>query len=120
MSETAVFRTGGRQFHVKVGDVLEIPRVGGEKGSEVAFDDVLLYQVPGRVLVGAPTVEGVRVFAAVREQKLGPKINGFKYKPKKHYKRAWGHRQPLTRIEVTAIEAKGAKPEPSPAEPAAE
>lgn len=103
MAERAVFRTGGHQFHCKVGDVLEVPRLVGEKGAEVAFEEVLLHQVPGNVRVGAPLVGGVTVFAQILEQTKGPKIRGFKYKPKKHYKRSFGHRQALTRVAITGI-----------------
>jgi large subunit ribosomal protein L21 len=107
MAETAVFRSGGRQFHVKVGDVVDLPRIDGEEGSEIAFEEVLLYQVPGNVRVGAPFVDGAKVFAEITEQTKGPKIRGFKYKPKKHYKRSFGHRQAITRVTITSIEIKG-------------
>ncbi len=107
MSETAVFRSGGHQFRVQVGDVLEIPTVEGESGRELAFPEVLLCQVPGNVRVGAPTVPGAKVLAQIVAQTKAPKINGFKFKPKKHYKKAWGHRQKLTRVRITAIEFGG-------------
>lgn len=109
MAERAVFRSGGHQFHVRVGDVVEIPRLDGEKGSEIAFEEVLLYEVPGNVRVGAPVVEGVRVFARILDQTKGPKIRGFKYKPKKHYKRSFGHRQAITRVSITGIEPGGGR-----------
>ena len=109
MSETAVFRSGGHQFHVQVGDVLEIPTVEGDAGNELAFPEVLMYQAPGNVRVGTPTVPGAKVLAEVVAQTQAPKINGFKYKPKKHYKKAFGHRQKLTRVRITAIEGGGAE-----------
>ncbi|MGI6350542.1 MAG: 50S ribosomal protein L21 [Armatimonadota bacterium] len=107
MAERAVFRSGGHQFHVKVGDILEIPRLDGEKGTEIAFQEVLLYKVPGNVRVGSPFVEGVTVFAQILDQTKGPKVRGFKYKPKKHYKRSFGHRQAITRVSITGIEPGG-------------
>jgi len=103
MQESAIFRSGGRQFRVSVGDVLEIPAIDADDGAEVAFPEVLLYQGSGETKVGTPVVSGATVAAEVKAQVKGPKIRGFKYKPKKHYKRAFGHRQRLTRIEVTAI-----------------
>jgi len=109
MAERAVFRSGGHQFHVKVGDVLEIPRLDGEKGTEIAFQEVLLYEVPGNVRVGSPIVEGVTVFAQIMDQTKSPKIRGFKYKPKKHYKRSFGHRQAITRVSITGIEPGGGR-----------
>ncbi len=106
MSESAVIRTGGHQFRVAVGDVLEIPNIDGDAGQETSFCEVLLYETPEQVVVGTPTVPGATVSAQIVAQTKGPKIRGFKFKPKKHYKRQWGHRQMLTRVRVTAISAK--------------
>jgi len=103
MQESAIFRSGGKQFRVSVGDLLDIPSIEAGDGGEVAFPEVLLYSCSGETKVGTPTLSGAEVVAEVKAQVKGPKIRGFKYKPKKHYKRAFGHRQPLTRIRVAAI-----------------
>jgi large subunit ribosomal protein L21 len=108
MSESAVIRTGGHQFRVSVGDVLEIPNIEGEAGQETSFPEVLLHESEGEVVIGAPTVPGATVLATIVAQTKGPKIRGFKYKPKKHSKRQYGHRQQLTRLRVTAISARAA------------
>jgi large subunit ribosomal protein L21 len=109
MSESAVIRTGGHQFRVHVGDVLEIPNIVGEAGQETSFAEVLLYEADGGVVVGAPTVPGATVSAEIVAQTKGKKIHGFKFKPKKHYKLQWGHRQQLTRVRVTSINARAAQ-----------
>lgn len=103
MPDAAIIRTGGRQFRVAVGDIVEIPNIVGEAGQEAAFPEVLLCESEGGVAIGTPTVPGARVFAEILAQTKGPKIRGFKFKPKKHYKKQWGHRQQLTRVRVTSI-----------------
>ncbi len=105
MPEYAVIETGGKQYKVAEGDVIEVEKLDVEEGAEVQFDRVLLIAGGKRVKVGSPTVEGARVVAQCLRQKRGPKVRGFKYKPKKHYKRTWGHRQYLTELRVTRIES---------------
>ena len=74
-----------------------------EPGSEVVIDRVLLLGGEGPVRIGTPVVEGATVAARIDEQYRGDKIVVFKYKPKKRYRRKMGHRQSLTRLEITAI-----------------
>jgi large subunit ribosomal protein L21 len=109
MSESAVIRTGGHQFRVQVGEVLVIPNIEGDAGQETSFPEVLLYEADGGLFIGAPTVPGAEVVAQIVEQTKGKKIHGFKFKPKKHYKRQWGHRALLTRVRVTAIKTQSAE-----------
>lgn len=101
----AVIETGGKQYRVAVGDTLAVEKLDVE-GAEVVFDRVLLVaDEGGNVSVGTPVLAGATVRAAVVEQGRGPKIRGFKYKPKANYRRRYGHRQAQTVVRVAAIEA---------------
>lgn len=101
----AIIETGGKQYRVSVGDVLSVEKLESEPGADVTFDRVLLVGGDGATRVGTPVVEGASVVATVQEQYRGEKIVVFKYKPKKRYRRKTGHRQSLTRLAVTAINA---------------
>lgn len=98
----AVIATGGKQYRVKEGDVLCIEKIDAEVDSVVSFD-VLLLGEGDEVKVGAPTVAGAKVEAKVLGQVKGEKIVVYKYKSKKNYHRKQGHRQPYTKVEITAI-----------------
>ena len=101
----AVIKTGGKQYQVKVGDVLFIEKVEAEAGAEIKFDQVLAIGEDGKFTAGAPIVEGATVSAKVISQTKGKKIIVIKMKPKKGYRNKTGHRQPYTKVEITAINA---------------
>jgi large subunit ribosomal protein L21 len=102
----AVIETGGKQYRVEEGTLLDHERIDGvEVGSPVEFDRVLLVVDEEGARVGAPYLEGARVKGEVREQGLQDKIIVFKYKSKKGYRRKKGHRQEYMRTLITAIEA---------------
>lgn len=101
----AVLQTGGKQYRVAAGDVLEIERVEAEPGSSHVFDEVLLVNNEGRISVGTPTVAGAKVVADVVEHIRGDKKIAFKFKRRKGYHRTVGHRQELTVVKVKEITA---------------
>lgn len=101
----AIIETGGKQYRVAVGDTLSIEKLPVEPGTDYTFDRVLMVGGDGSARVGTPLVAGASVQAQVEEQYRGPKIVVFKYKPKKRYRRRTGHRQSLTRVAITAIDA---------------
>ena len=101
----AIIETGGKQYRVTVGDTLSIEKLSVEPGSGITFDRVLMVGGDGSARVGTPLVAGATVQAQVEQQYRGPKIVVFKYKPKKRYRRRTGHRQALTRVAITAINA---------------
>ena len=101
----AVIKTGGKQYQVKVGDVLFIEKVEAEAGAEIKFDQVLAVGEEGKFTAGTPIVEGATVSAKILSQTKGKKIIVFKMKPKKGYRNKTGHRQPYTKVEITAINA---------------
>ena len=99
----AIVKTGGKQYKVAVGDVVEVEKLDGAAGSSITLPALLV--VDGSdVTTDAAALAGVTVNAEVVEQTKGPKISILKYKNKTGYKRRMGHRQKLTSVRVTAIE----------------
>jgi large subunit ribosomal protein L21 len=100
----AVIKTGGKQYKVSEGDLLNIEKLEGEKGSEVVFNEVLMLSGGGEDLrIGAPLVDGVQVVGEVLSQTKGPKITIFKMKRRKGFRKKTGHRQPLTNLKIKKI-----------------
>lgn len=101
----AVIKTGGKQYKVKEGDILDLEKLD-IKGREVTFSEVLLVSDDkSNIKVGAPKVSGAKVKAKVIEPEIkGEKIHIIKFKPKKRYKRKTGHRQRYTRVKIEKIE----------------
>jgi large subunit ribosomal protein L21 len=100
----AVLETGGRQYKVKPGDVLQVEKLAAEPGETVTLDRVLLLADGDSVAVGTPVVDGATVLAEVVDQRRGPKIIVFKYKAKVRYRRKTGHRQSLTTLRIKEIQ----------------
>ncbi|MDY5576299.1 MAG: 50S ribosomal protein L21 [Lachnospiraceae bacterium] len=100
----AVIATGGKQYKVSEGDVIRVEKLGVEAGQTYTFDQVLL--VSGdEVKIGAPTVEGATVEADVVDNIKGKKVIVYKYKRKTGYHKKNGHRQQLTAVKITKINA---------------
>ena len=99
----AIVETGGKQYRVKVGDRIRVERIASDEGSDIVFDKVLLLGGVGATTVGAPIVDGAAVTAHVEGHQRGEKIDVFKFKAKKRYRRKIGHRQELTEITITGI-----------------
>ena len=117
----AIVEIAGQQFKVEKDQQLFVHRLEGKEGSKVTFDNVLLIDNKGKVVVGAPAVEGASVSAKILEHLKGDKVIVFKKKRRKGYKVKNGHRQYLSKIQIEAIAEKGAKkPAAKKAEPKAE
>jgi large subunit ribosomal protein L21 len=99
----AVIETGGKQYKVSVGSIIEVEKLNAKEGEEVIFDKILLLNKDGEILIGKPYLEGVKVVAKVLKQDKYPKVIVFKFKRKKHYRRKYGHRQPFTRLSIENI-----------------
>ena len=99
----AVIVTGGKQYRVEKGDVLFIEKLNAEQDATITFDSVLVVGEEGNVKFGAPNVQGASVEAKVLKNGKGKKLNIITYRPKKHSARRMGHRQPYTKVEITAI-----------------
>jgi len=102
----AVIESGGRQYKVEKGDVIDVELLEDDsKKASVRFDRVLLLAgQDGAVKVGSPTVEGAQVTGVLVDEVRGPKITVFKKKRRKGYKRLRGHRQDLHRVKIEKIE----------------
>lgn len=106
----AIVETGGKQYRVSPGQVVDVDRFDADAGAAVELDRVLLLGEGDAVTVGTPTVEGARVMVTVQEEGRGKKIIVFRYKPKVRYRRKTGHRQAYTRISIDSIIGPGATP----------
>ena len=100
----AVIETGGKQYKVQNGDVIYVEKLAQEENSEVKFQVVALGGENG-LKIGTPYVEGASVTGKVFKNGKGKKITVFTYRPKKGSKRKMGHRQPYTKVEISAINA---------------
>ena len=105
----AVIADGGRQYHVKPGDRLNIDlREGVETGGTITFGEVLLGNGGGRSQIGAPLLDGATVTATVLDaEKKGQKLEIQKIRRRKNSRRHTGHRQRYTQVEITGIDIPG-------------
>ena len=99
----AVILTGGKQYRVKVGDVMAVEKLDLEPGRKAQFDRVLLIEDDGAVQVGTPVLDNAMVLALVLENFKDEKVIVFKKKRRKQYRRTRGHRQQLTKVRITKI-----------------
>lgn len=103
----AVIETGGKQYRVAPGDVIDVERLGSDQAesSQVEFDRVLLVRQDEDVQIGKPFVEGAAVTGTLVENVRSPKVLVFKMKRRKGYRRLQGHRQNLIRVRIDEIKA---------------
>ena len=101
----AIIETGGKQYKVENGDVIFIEKLDVEADATITFDKVIAVGADDGIKVGAPYVDGASVSAKVLKNGKGKKFVVATYKPKKNEKRKMGHRQPYTKVEISAINA---------------
>jgi large subunit ribosomal protein L21 len=101
----AIFRSGGKQYSVAVGDRVEVEKLGAEAGESVTFDEILLVKAGDEAKLGTPTVEGASISGTVLCEKQGDKVIVFKKKRRKGYKLRNGHRQTHTAVQIDSISA---------------
>lgn len=106
----AVIKTGGKQYKVQQGDVLQVEKLGLEKDKTITFEEVLLVEDGKKTLIGTPLVEKAKVHAVVIENFKDDKVIVFKKKRRKQYKKMHGHRQELSRVRIEDITIGGAAP----------
>ena len=102
----AVIKTGGKQYRVEEGTTLLVERLSGDEGSKIELEP-LLFADGDKTVFGPSDLGKVKVEAKVVGHERGPKLRVFKFKPKRGYKNLNGHRQELTRLEITDIKAGG-------------
>ena len=99
----AVIRTGGKQYKVKVGDLIDVERLGDDDGASLELEPLLVVDDDGKVTSAADDLARAKVTASVVDHHRGKKIRVFTYKNKTRSRRSWGHRQKYTTIEITGI-----------------
>ena len=104
MDKYAIIQTGGKQYRVQEGTLLDVERLPVEEGSRVQLE-VLAVHDGKELKLGTPVVNGIRVEAEVLAHFRGKKLFAFKKKRRKGYRRKVGHRQELSRIRVASIQA---------------
>lgn len=100
----AIFQAKGKQFRAEPEKTIRMPSLDAAPGDRVTFDEVLLAERDGDVLVGRPAIRGARVAAEVVRHGKGDKIVVYKMKRRKGYRRKQGHRQKFTEVRVVDID----------------
>jgi large subunit ribosomal protein L21 len=100
----AIVRVGGKQYRVEEGDSIVVDRLYASEGDRLELEPLLFADGEQAVFEGS-ALGRVKVEATVRGHERGKKIHGLKFKPKRGYKRRYGHRADLTRIEIDSIRA---------------
>jgi large subunit ribosomal protein L21 len=116
----AIVDIAGQQFKVEKEHKVIVHRLDGEVGAKIEFNNVMLIDNDGKIVVGQPFVEGAKVTGTILSHLKGDKVLVFKKKRRKGYQKASGHRQFLTKIQIESVVAKAAKTKKAKAEVAVE
>jgi large subunit ribosomal protein L21 len=116
MAETyAIVESGGKQYRAEKGTTLVVDRLAADEGAKVNLRAVM-FSGGKDVVASGPDLEKVKVEAVIAGHERGPKVKIFKHRPKKGYRKRQGHRQELTRLEVTDVKMLTRKPAAAKAE----
>ncbi len=99
----AVIATGGKQYRVAEGDVIQVETLEGEAGASIDFDKVLMVGEGENVKIGAPYLDGGKVTATIKSHGRGKKVEIVKFRRRKHHRKQMGHRQNYTEVQITGI-----------------
>ena len=105
----AVFKTGGKQYSAKAGQILKVEKLEGKKGDNISFKNVLAISENTKNIIGAPLVDGAIVEAKILNQIRDKKIVVFKKRKRQNYRSTQGHRQYLTVLKIESITVGGKK-----------
>ena len=100
----AIIATGGKQYKVAEGDIINVENLGVSEGETVTFDQVLAVN-NGELVLGTPVVNGAKVTAKVICEGKGKKVIVYRYKRKSGYHKKNGHRQQFTKVQIESITA---------------
>jgi len=103
MQTYAVIATGGKQYRVSPGEVIDVEQIPGDEGAAVELDKILLIAGGEKIIASQPALADARVKATIVRQDRQRKVIVFKYKSKVRYRRKRGHRQPYTRLMIDEI-----------------
>ncbi|HLG23169.1 MAG TPA: 50S ribosomal protein L21 [Candidatus Manganitrophaceae bacterium] len=99
----AVMETGGKQYRVTAGDIVQVEKCAGQVGDKIEFSSVLLLQDDQGVTLDAEQLKNTKVIGEVLQQDRDRKVLVFKKKRRKNYRRTQGHRQSFTRLKIVEI-----------------
>ncbi len=105
MNTWAVFKSGGKQYKVKIGDTLSVDKLNSNDKDSTVFDQVLLTSTNGQIQIGKPYLEKVKIKAKIIKDFKEKKVRVVKFKSKSRYLRTRGHRQQKTKILIEEINA---------------
>ena len=105
----AIIETGGKQYKVSPSEILKVEKLNISKGKKVEFKKVLLIKDDKNVEVGSPTIDGAIVEGLLLDNIKDKKIIVFKKRRRQNSRKRYGHRQPLSKIQITKILSKGGK-----------
>jgi large subunit ribosomal protein L21 len=101
----AIIKAQGKQFKVEKGQIVRLPRMEGEPGSKVTFDEVLLTSDGDSIRAGTPLIQGASVTGEVVGETKGEKIYVYRFKRRKNVRRKTGHRAKHTEVRITGIKS---------------
>ena len=99
----AVVKSGGKEYRISKGDILRVEKLGGKVGDQVAIKEVLLVSQEDQIQVGNPYLANAVVTGEIVQEVKGRKVQTFKMKKRKNYRRFKGHRQTYTYLKVNDI-----------------
>ncbi len=99
----AVIRTGGKQYKVAEGDVINVEKLDTPVDDKLTFDDVLLHVDGSSITQGKPSINGAKVTGKVLDQHKAKKVIAYKFHRRKGYHRTVGHRRQLTQVKIESI-----------------
>ena len=105
----AVIKTGGKQYKVSASNILKVEKLDIKKGNKVEFKKVLLVNDDKTVEIGDPTVSGAIVEGMLLDNIKDRKVIVFKKRRRQNSRKRYGHRQPLSKVQITKIMSKNGK-----------
>ncbi len=99
----AIIKTGGKQYRVAAGDIIDVEKLDLEAGADATFSELIFHANGSDIKAGADALKGASVVAEVVAQIKGPKLIAYKYRRRKGYHRTVGHRRRLTRLKIKSI-----------------
>ena len=99
----AIFKTGGKQYSVKAGQILKVEKLDGSKGDMISFNDILAVTDSSDHTIGTPLIKGAKIEATILDQIRDKKIIVFKKRQRQNYRHTQGHRQYLTVLQIESI-----------------
>lgn len=103
MAKIAIFETGGKQYLVSAGSVVDVEKLEIPESGDISFDKVLLVDDAGDTKVGAPYIGGAKISAELVSQGRAKKVTVMKYLQKSRYYKKRGHRQPFSKVRITKL-----------------